>query len=316
MKNEQWKKNRKKGIGGSDIAAISGVNPYATAYDVYSEKLYGSQDDEEGNDNIIAGNILENAVAKFAEEYYNLTIDQQTSDDDLYVHPEYEIIRGTPDRFYTDHTKKEGIGIMEIKTTQAQIQKNDLPDQWIVQLCWYMGIIHARTGKKVYGSIAYLHSGRFLNFDKVDFEFDDQMQELFKSLMDDAIDFWNNNILIEKAPEPQTPDDVVRLTKKEEIEDKYQEATEEIIKQIEELREKKEQAKALKEEIENMEKTIKMTIGAEYKGLQYEGQKIVDWIPMSGKTSIDQSRLKEEYPEIYEKVKKQGKQYRRFQIKK
>jgi len=34
----EWLKKRKLGIGGSDISAVSGVNPWKTAWDVYMDK--------------------------------------------------------------------------------------------------------------------------------------------------------------------------------------------------------------------------------------------------------------------------------------
>ena len=39
MDEETWLDYRRKGIGGSDAAAVLGVSPYKTARDVYFEKL-------------------------------------------------------------------------------------------------------------------------------------------------------------------------------------------------------------------------------------------------------------------------------------
>ena len=34
----EWLKARQKGIGGADVAAILGINPYRTPLDIYREK--------------------------------------------------------------------------------------------------------------------------------------------------------------------------------------------------------------------------------------------------------------------------------------
>ena len=39
LPREQWLEYRRKGIGGSDAAAILGVSPFATARDLYYDKL-------------------------------------------------------------------------------------------------------------------------------------------------------------------------------------------------------------------------------------------------------------------------------------
>ncbi|MGM9936457.1 MAG: YqaJ viral recombinase family protein, partial [Candidatus Ornithomonoglobus sp.] len=39
MSREDWLRERKKGIGGSDAAAILGMNRYRSAFDVYADKL-------------------------------------------------------------------------------------------------------------------------------------------------------------------------------------------------------------------------------------------------------------------------------------
>lgn len=57
---------RKSYIGSSDAAAILGVDPYRSAYDVWAEKT-GRVDGFAGNDATEAGNFLESAVLDWAE---------------------------------------------------------------------------------------------------------------------------------------------------------------------------------------------------------------------------------------------------------
>ena len=49
MTNEQraaWLKGRRTGIGGSDVAAVLGLNPWKTPLDVWNDKLGISEDKE------------------------------------------------------------------------------------------------------------------------------------------------------------------------------------------------------------------------------------------------------------------------------
>ena len=60
---EQWHEERKKAIGGSEIAAILGYNNYKSPYAVYAEKL-GLSEGFEGNIATEVGNVLNIYYAK------------------------------------------------------------------------------------------------------------------------------------------------------------------------------------------------------------------------------------------------------------
>lgn len=60
---EDWLEGRRSGIGGSDIAAILGVNPYRTALHVYLDKL-GELDDSGDSGAAYWGRVLEAPVAE------------------------------------------------------------------------------------------------------------------------------------------------------------------------------------------------------------------------------------------------------------
>ena len=60
--HESWLEARRKGIGGSDISAIAGVNPFKSAIDVFLEKTGRVRFPE--NKNMRWGKILEDPVAK------------------------------------------------------------------------------------------------------------------------------------------------------------------------------------------------------------------------------------------------------------
>ena len=50
LSREQWLEYRRLGIGGSDVAAITGISPFRTARDVYYDKLgIAAVEEYEGN---------------------------------------------------------------------------------------------------------------------------------------------------------------------------------------------------------------------------------------------------------------------------
>ena len=57
VSQEDWHKLRSKGIGGSDIGAILGVNKYRSLVDVYLDKIEGKK--VEDNNAMFWGRILE-----------------------------------------------------------------------------------------------------------------------------------------------------------------------------------------------------------------------------------------------------------------
>ena len=66
LSEEDWLGYRRQGIGGSDVAAIMGVSPFATLRDLYNDKC-GNPDVIQTEDNWVAkevGHRLEDLVAK------------------------------------------------------------------------------------------------------------------------------------------------------------------------------------------------------------------------------------------------------------
>ena len=61
---ESWLELRKKGIGGSDIGAIMGLNKYMSALTVYKVKVEGLQIDLSDNANVRRGKDLEDLILK------------------------------------------------------------------------------------------------------------------------------------------------------------------------------------------------------------------------------------------------------------
>ena len=66
LTRDEWLDRRRKGIGGSDAAAVIGVSPYSTARDLYYEKLniVTAGDNEDNWVQKKIGHLLEDLVAE------------------------------------------------------------------------------------------------------------------------------------------------------------------------------------------------------------------------------------------------------------
>ena len=70
LSREDWLSYRKLGIGGSDVAAIMGISPFATIRDLYNDKLGIEPLTNEEESNWVAkevGHRLEDLVARSEE---------------------------------------------------------------------------------------------------------------------------------------------------------------------------------------------------------------------------------------------------------
>lgn len=63
---EKWLEDRRKAIGASDVAAILGISPYASAWDVWADKT-GRLEAWEGNESTRLGQFFEPGILDYAE---------------------------------------------------------------------------------------------------------------------------------------------------------------------------------------------------------------------------------------------------------
>ena len=70
MDREKWLEERRKGIGGSDAAALVGMNSYSTPYTVWADKT-GRLPEKEDSEAMRQGRDLEQYVAERFMEWVN-----------------------------------------------------------------------------------------------------------------------------------------------------------------------------------------------------------------------------------------------------
>ena len=190
----KWLENRKKGIGGSDIAAIAGRSPWSTAYQMWMTKT--GQFDElqrpEQNESARWGNLLETVVAdewakRSGRKYIHIPV-MLSKDSDPFM-------LANVDGFVLSDDMSTITGILEIKTTSAfnshVWEVGPIPEYYMCQVNWYCGV----TGLSEF-TIACLVGGQRLYY--YDFP---ALTDLINELQEAGRKFWLVNV--EQFIEPE-----------------------------------------------------------------------------------------------------------------
>lgn len=114
LSEAEWLAYRRKGIGGSDVAALLGVSPWRTARDLFYDKL-NIVAVEDSEDNWVAlemGHLLEPLVAKIFQHRTGYKVYQVKK---MFQHPKYPWMLADVDYFV--EVPDGTTAILEIKTT-------------------------------------------------------------------------------------------------------------------------------------------------------------------------------------------------------
>lgn len=198
---------RRQGLGGTDVAALFGINPWKTKLGVYLDKVYAADaeptydgDDQAAEDDSPSeaaywGTVLEEPVAvHFARRVAEGQIVRPTG---VWARNEWQI--ASPDRFIFDGDESPGhpldvagLGIpralYEGKTASAYLEKEweegRVPDHYVVQIQWYLHV----TGLRFAHVGALIGGQRFVH---AEIERD---QSLIDGMVQAAATFWWDNV--------------------------------------------------------------------------------------------------------------------------
>lgn len=136
---EQWLQERKRGIGGSDVASILNQNKYKNSYQLWLEKTGQIEIKFEGNYFTTIGNLLEEFVA---QEFCRETNKEVKKETNFLIHKEYPFMIANIDRWVVG----ENAGL-ECKTANIfklkEYEKGNIPKEYILQCMHYMAITGA-----------------------------------------------------------------------------------------------------------------------------------------------------------------------------
>lgn len=187
---ENWLKLRSMGLGGSDAAAVLGINPWKSRLQLWHEKVYKKAPDQTENIRLKIGKMMEPMIA---DEYARKT-GRQLEVRPMKIHPAYPFMIANIDREIVKDER--GPGILEIKTKNSFVDwsDEDIPMYYRTQLQHYLEVFDYD-----WGSFAIFDLGT-QNLEIIDVERDD---DLIDKLIKEETLFWN--LVTDKTPpEPDT----------------------------------------------------------------------------------------------------------------
>lgn len=295
-----WLKERQKGIGGSDVGSIMGMNKWKSAFQVYIEKTEEITNVSEQSEAAYFGTILEDTVAR---EFSRRTGKKVRKDNRHLVHNQHSFIVANIDRRIVGEN-----AILECKTCSSygtsEWEGEDIPGSYLLQCQHYMAVTEA---DKCY--IAVLIGNQKFVIKEILRD-----EELINMIIDSEIKFWNEHVLKGVPPILDGSDAASKYLK-----ERFDKANSDIEKplkseyqdEIDRYLNIKGQVKALDEEMKSIENNLKLELGEAEKGSI--AKYLVLWKQVIS-NRIDSAILKANYPTIYKEVCKESKS-RRFSIK-
>lgn len=143
----EWLEHRRKYLGGSDCAAVVGMNPYKTNVELWLEKT-GQEEpaDISGKDVVIYGSNAEKHLRElFALDFPEYSVDY--TENNSFLNDKYPFAAASVDGWLTDLTGRRGI--LEIKTTNISSGSQKLkwadkiPYNYFCQVLFYMAVLEA-----------------------------------------------------------------------------------------------------------------------------------------------------------------------------
>ncbi len=191
MDHEEWLKLRRTGIGGSDAAAVCGLNPYASPMTVYRDKTAGDFLSED-NEAMRQGRDLEDYVAKRFSEATGLKVRRSHM---LYRSKEHPFMIADIDRLVAGTDAG-----LECKTASAysadKWADGKIPPHYLVQCLHYMAV----TGKREW-YIAVVILGKDFKYARLSWD-----EPIIKNLIAIEERFWTGHVRKGIMPLPDGSD--------------------------------------------------------------------------------------------------------------
>ena len=316
----EWRKHGPKGdipytLGGSDVAAVFGVSPWVTPLELWKIKHGDMEVPEKTNKaQLEMGHLLEPLASHFFAEKEGLYVYDDTN---MYQHPNYPWALADVDRRYFTEDGEDAI--LECKSTSfhkrdswANYDKGNIaPYYYELQLRYYMGIFNVNHGAFVciWGSnpdndMAIVYIERDLEIEEMIFK---KCQAFIDSLyagVPPKLEGVDPTLAIESLKKIYAQGD--KNLPEVEFGRKQEAKLRKLKKVSEKLTTSKAAVKELEEEFKKESVEIIEILGEHEKGTlrAKDGTLYTVTYPTTLRTTVDSTRLKKEYPEIWEATKK------------
>lgn len=286
-----WLTQRRTGVGGSDVAAVLGLSPWRTPYDVYLDKL-GEATKELTSQAAHFGNRLEAVVA---DEFSERTGIRCTMQEHMYRNPlsHWEIANidryAGPGAILECKTARlaDGWGPSQEEEIKAGEVASDheIPIYYETQIQWYMGLLGVPVCY-----VAVLIGGQDFRIYKVSRD-----PEIFEKIRAKVKTFWLEHVEKHVPPEPISVADVRALYAKDS--GAMREASNEEAALVGDLKTVREQIKELEAQEKAIASKIILAIGADT-GITIAGKKAATYKAQTSRR-FDSTAFKADDPETY-----------------
>lgn len=305
VNRDQFLAGRKKGIGGSDVAAILGFSPYKSPYQLWLDKTGRSERSESQSESAHFGHLLEDLVAKEYSRRAGVKVQRVTQQLSLPDHPwaignidraiiNPEIsgnVRFKDGKLTTDR-------LLECKTASEYLAKlfgeegsDQVPDYYLTQCLWYLLLSGCE-----FIDLAVLIGGNKFRMYRIERD-----EELIESIFRQVKAFWFNHVVADVPPDPTCFDDVLHRWSNHVV-GKQVEADFNHIKLAQELITVQSRQKADKAREDEIKLQIVTTM-QDAEMMISQGKTICTYKEQSS-TRIDSTLLKKEEPDLFEKYSK------------
>ena len=325
LSREEWLRYRRKGIGGSDAAAVLGLSPFCTKRDLYYDKTGIQAVVDEEEDNWVAkevGHRLEDLVAEIYARQTGLKVYPIRK---MFFHPLYPFMLADVDFFieYPDGST----GILECKTTgyhgKEKWENDSVPVNYEYQGRHYMAVMN--LNRVVF---ACLYGNNENDFIVREMERDLEIEE---DLIREEEYFWKENVQSKQEPPYTEKPDLVLESIRKHCGPADKDASivrlgRSHIAELEKFLSLKEEKAALEKQARKLDEQMKESclgiveeLGVSCKGIIQDGSReyVVTYNPFY-RTGIDKNGLKKleaQHPDIYDDYVKVS-ESRRFSVTK
>jgi putative phage-type endonuclease len=308
MSDSEWKELRNQGLGGSDVSAVLGINQFKGKLQLFMEKTgQWDTDDLSDVDAVHFGHKLEPIVAEEFQERTGLEVNEYPY---MLQHPLYPWMLANIDREVI--CPKRGRGVLECKTTSAfnagEWDTEHVPESYMVQVQHYLAV----TGYD-FAYIAVLIGGQ-----KFDYWLIERDDELINMLIHAEKSFWIDHVQANNPPMP------AYATDNAEVFDRLYPASEAVNNTLDLtgsratellnlLWANEQERKKLEAEEKAFKNELKDILKENEQGENDYAR--VTWKAPKPSFTVKTSDLKEKYPHIFEELKTEKKNSRRFAVK-
>ena len=288
LSRADWLRARRQGITGTDAGAITGMNPYVSAFQVYQDKL---SDDVQETDNeaMRQGRDLEEYVASRFTEATGFKVHRANA---IFQNEEHPIMLADFDRLIVG--QKAGLECKTVSPYSAGKWKDGaIPLHYQMQVQHYLAV----SGFDCW-YIAAIIFGREFIIRKIERD-----EELIQYLIAIEERFWNEHVLAHVMPEPDGSSSCSEEIAKLYFKSDNAKAVK--LMGCNSLLDRRQELTALIDKMEREKAAIEQKIKLEMQDAAYATteQYRVSWVS-SDTTRLDAKRLKAEQPTIYTQYSK------------